>query len=208
MKEQKLKWELTPDKFLTRDEVKTLRNWVLKRKKTEQTRVASNDWFVIEIVFNSGLRVAEITDLTCSDIVIRSDLSWIFVKNGKGGKSRQVFVPKQFCEETLEYLKEKEVRGEKIGPDDVLLYSPKSKEKYSTRALEIAFDRCMEGAKIKTKHSIHHGRHTYASMLYISSGKNLRFVQNQLGHTDIRITQVYADVFAEDICNAVDNLFT
>ena len=207
MKDSKFKWALPPDVFLTREEVKTLRSWVKKRKQKEKTRIAYNDWFIIETLFNSGLRVAEIAALTCSDIVIRSDWSWVFVRDGKGHKSRQVFIGREFCDEAMEFISEKEVRGEKIGPDDILLYSPKSDGKFTTRALEMAFDRCLNGAGIKTDHSIHHGRHTYASMLYRSSKKNLRFVQTQLGHEDIRVTQVYANVFKEDIKDAVENLF-
>lgn len=207
MNEQKFKWILPPDVFLSISEVDRLRTWVKNRKNREKSRVAVNDWFIIEILFNSGLRVAEIADLTCSDIIIRDDLSWIYVRNGKGNKSRKVFINKDFSCEAVQYIREKEVRKEKIGPDDILLYSPKSKGRYSTRALELAFDRCLEGAQIQTEHSIHHGRHTYASMLYKSSNKNLRFVQNQLGHSDIRITQVYANIFKEDIHDAVENLF-
>ena len=55
-------------------------------------------------------------------------------------------------------------------------------------------------------HSIHHLRHTYASHLYKASKFNLRLVQKQLGDSSIKTTEVYADVFDEDIDKALERL--
>ena len=76
----------------------------------------------------------------------------------------------------------------------------------TVRALQKAFERVCEGAGV-TNHSVHHCRHTYASELLRSSGANLRLVQKQLGHSKITTTQVYADVFDEEMDKAVENLY-
>ena len=190
------------DKFLTKDEVKAIRAEVRKKKNK-----SPKEWFLIELGLNTGLRVAEIAGLKCSDIVLRNELSHVAVRDGKGHRPREVIISRDFQEEAKEYLDIKQLNGEKIGPDDILLYSPKSEGAYSTRGLQLAFKRAAKKAKISPEHSIHHLRHTYASMLYKSSGHNLRLVQKQLGHKRITTTQVYADVFEKDATTAVDNLF-
>ena len=48
-------------------------------------------------------------------------------------------------------------------------------------------------------------RHTYASQRYPVS-KDLRMVQKILGHSRINTTAIYADVFGEDVRNAVEDV--
>ena len=209
MKDQSsVNWELTFDKFLNRNEIERLRKWVLSQKKANpDERVPHNDWFVVECLLNTGLRVAELADLKCGDIVFRNELSCVVVREGKGGKSREVMINRDFQKEATDYLDWKKVQGEKLGKDDVILYSPKSKGKYSTRALQFAFKRCLKGAKISLNHSIHHLRHTYASLLLAASKNNLPLVQKQLGHSSVVITQVYTKVFKEETKTALEHLF-
>jgi site-specific recombinase XerD len=53
-------------------------------------------------------------------------------------------------------------------------------------------------AGIREELSIHSARHTYATFLYHDSGKDLRFVQKQLGHSSIAMTSVYTDILPEE----------
>jgi len=64
----------------------------------------------------------------------------------------------------------------------------------------------MKGAGINQKHSIHHLRHTYASLLLSASKNNLPLVQKQLGHTSITVTQVYTNVFKDEMKTALEHL--
>jgi integrase/recombinase XerD len=179
-----------------------------KRAKNKQKgQKAFKDWFAVECLTNTGLRVAELADLRCGDIVIRDELSCVHVRNGKCKKQRDIMINREFQKEAMAYIKWKEVTGEPVGPNDVLLYSPKSKGKYSTRAIEGWFKRWIKEINSNLKHSIHHLRHTYATMLYKSSKNNLILVQNQLGHSSPEITQVYARVYKDEIADAVEKLF-
>jgi len=56
-------------------------------------------------------------------------------------------------------------------------------------------------------YSIHCCRHTYACELYRASGYNLRLVQKQLGHSNSRITEVYADIFHPDTEKSLEKLY-
>lgn len=202
-----INWDLSLDKFLTKDEVRKLRSLVRRRREKCVKRVVWFEWFLIELGLNTGLRVFEMADLRCGDVVLRKEFSFVFVRNGKGGRPRQVRVSSEFCQSVMDYLKWKHEHGEGIDFSDALLYSPRARGVYSTRGLQYAFKRCLEKAKIPLYHSIHHARHTYASLLYSSSNNNLRLVQKQLGHSSIVTTQIYANLFNQEMQKAVEKLF-
>jgi site-specific recombinase XerD len=204
---QELNWKLSLDFFLTREEIGRLRSWAKNRRNRHpKDRIAWNEWFLIELAINTGLRVFEITDLECRDIVLRRELSFINVRNGKCRKSRQVRVSTKFQESALEFLEWKRQKAEETKINSPLFFSPKSKAKYTTRGLQLAFKRCIKRAGIPDYHSIHHLRHSYASCLWVSSKKDIRLVQKQLGHSSISITQVYVDLFEENIKTAIERL--
>lgn len=202
-----INWELTLESFLTREEINQLRSWAIKRRdKCGDHRLFWIEWFLIEILINTGLRVFELTDLQCRDIRFRGELSCVVVRNGKCNKYREIIINK-LCQAAIrEFLAWKNRVGEDISDFAPLFYSPKSKDCYSTRALQIAFKRCLMGAEIKSDHSIHHMRHTYASLLLKASGNNMPLCQKQLGHSQITTTAVYTKVFIEEIVNSVERL--
>ena len=57
-----------------------------------------------------------------------------------------------------------------------------------------------------SQYFVHSLRHTYATLLYKSSGNNLRLVQQQLGHSSVQTTTVYANVINEDVVGAVNSI--
>lgn len=200
-------WELGSDSFLTRKEVAKLRSWLIGRRNASyDDRQAWVEWFLVELGLNSGLRVAEMTDLLCGDIQLRDELSTIVVRNGKGGKYREVRINREFQKSVKEYLLWKKRTGEPTKLENHIFSSPRTGKEYSIRALQVGFKRCLGYADIQTRHSIHHLRHTYASLLYSSSNYNLRLVQKQLGHSSPNTTQVYANVFGPDVERAMEGL--
>ena len=189
-------WVLDGRKFLTDDQIKQL------KKNCQQPR----DLLITNLALLSGLRVKEITDLKCGDISMESEPASLTVRNGKGGKTRLVRFNGELKLALMEYLKDKEIKGEGIGADAPLLKSDKSGGHLSKRTLQRVFERMAKMAGI-TGHCFHHLRHTYASYLYRASNYNLRLVQKQLGHASIKTTQVYADVFDEDLTKALGKLY-
>ena len=203
-----VKWEISFDYFLTKAEIKTLRSWAKRqRNASPSSRTAWMEWFLIEVGYNSGLRVSEIADLQCGDIRLCNELSYILVRKGKGGKQRQVLIGSRFQTAIRDFFAWKKRNGEPTIEDAVVLVSPRSSGRYSRRALQLAFKRCLKKAGLTVGHSIHHLRHTYASFLFSSSKNNLPLVQKQLGHSSVMTTQVYAHVFKEEIERAVERLF-
>jgi integrase/recombinase XerC len=137
-------------------------------------------------------------------LVLDVERCGVFVRRGKCGRPRYVRIRRQFVRACTDFLAWKEAVGEPVDDDAPLLLS--SGGHFTTRGLQKAFDRCCARVGI-TEHSIHHARHTYASHLYVASGKDLRLVQRQLGHTNIRTTEVYAHVFDHNVDRAVEKLY-
>ena len=202
-------WTLHEGKFLTIKEIRKLRKMLAKRKEIAEgkgNRVSVRDWFIIDLALSTGLRVQEITDLKCGDISVNDNLCYLFVKNGKGHKKRVVRFNGDFKKHFLDYLEWKQRIGEGTSPEDPLMVSSNTQDHLTKMALQKVFYRSAKRAGIQG-HSIHHLRHTYASHLYKASGFNLRLVQKQLGHSSIKTTEVYADVFNEDTEKALERLY-
>jgi site-specific recombinase XerD len=189
-------WILDGHKFLSDEEI--------KRLKMSCRRPV--DLLIVKLALYSGLRVKEIADLKCGDISMETEPASLTVRNGKGGKTRLVRFNGELKLSLMEHLKDKEIKGEKISADAPLLKSDKSGGHLSKRTLQRVFEKMAKMAGI-TGHCFHHLRHTYASHLYKASGYNLRLVQKQLGHANIRTTQIYADVFDEDLKTALEKLY-
>ena len=202
-------WTLRASKFLTTKEIRKLRERLTKRKEIAErkgNRVAVRDWFVIDLALSTGLRVQEIADLKCGDISANDNLCYLFVNNGKGHKKRVVCFNGDFKKHFLDYLQWKQKIGEGTNQEDPLIVSSNTHGHLTKMALQQVFYRSAKRAGIQG-HSIHHLRHTYASHLYKASGFNLRLVQKQLGHSSIKTTEVYADVFSEDMEKALERLY-
>ena len=151
----------------------------------------------------TGLRVEEMVNLKVSDLHLTEKQSSLTVKKGKGDRSRTVYLPETFKNECLFYLNWKE----KAIPKSDYLFINSHGRQLTKRALQKAFKRCLVLTGLEKHYSIHCLRHTYGSFLYKSSGHNLRMVQEQLGHSSIRTTQVYASLMNEDIKKAVEKLY-
>ena len=204
-----IKWTLDKRKYLDSNEVKKLRKTLkIEMKRGIQTKnyILVRNWFVVLLGLYSGLRISEMADLRNEDILIYDDLAFVYVKKGKGNKKRHVRVGKELIEAYLEFTNFK--KNLEIGIDDESYVLCKiNSEKLSVRTLQIAFKKCASKAGLSSHYSIHCLRHTYGTHLYKASNHNLRFVQKQLGHSSISITEVYANVIEEEAGKAIDRLY-
>ena len=207
-KKSRFSWTLDENKYLTLQEVEKLRE-SCEREKNQALKTGSftaiRDWFVVELGLNAGLRVKEITGLKHSDILINGKQSSI-IAIGKKGKKRSVWISKDFKEKCLWFIDWKQKRGFSINPDSSLITS-RTDLPVTTRALQKAFKKCIRRAGLPSHYSIHCLRHTYGSHLYKSSGNNIRLVQKQLGHSSVRVTEVYANLMSKDAKIAVEGLY-
>jgi integrase len=196
-------WILTPDKFLTKDELVAL----LRQAEEHRARGVERgqrqpvkDWLLVRLALLSGMRASELADLKVVDCFVGYGRSEVVVRRGKGGKSRVVRISPDLKRDIRWYLKWKSEHGE-LHPEAHLIRGHR-KERVSRVAL------WKRWKKLCPQHRLHDARHTNATMLYEAT-TDLRFVQRQLGHSSPSITAIYADVTdskARDGLVAMDRL--
>lgn len=185
-------WEITPEKFLNRQELTAL---LLRAEEIKTIGIARKrpqlirDWMIIRTFIFTGLRRFEVCELHCGDFSIFGGNSRLLVRKGKGGKTRHVHLPKGYASDVRWYLKWKVDRGELQSPDDYFLRSERS-SKYAPSGIYKRWK------KYVPNHRLHDARHTNATVLYEATN-SLRLVQKQLGHSSLTVTQVYADISPE-----------
>jgi len=206
-----LNWVLDERKFLSRREVQRLLGVAQRRAEravAEGRKVPVRDYFLVDLALSTGLRVTEMAQLKCGDVSLNDRGGFLIVTKGKGGKRRQVRFSQAFKRRCEEHLLWKRAVGEPTTPEAPLLLSSNTGGHMTARALEKAFKRTAAKADLPGYCSIHSLRHTYACELYKASGYNLRMVQKQLGHSNSRITEVYADVMNPDLRRALERLYS
>jgi integrase/recombinase XerC len=163
-----------------------IKNQELKYLKHSQvTRLINTveddrDRLIVRLIYATGVRVSELCAINVEDIDFEEHT--IRVK-GKGDKIRIVFVDEETLAEIERFI------GNRIeGP---LFFGQQGKH-ISPRTVQHLFKQYAPAGI--TPHKI---RHSYASELYRRS-KNLRVVQENLGHTSIKTTEIYLHTDLEE----------
>lgn len=202
-------WALDDSKYLKLHEVRKLRNTCRKGKDQglkENRIIEIRNWFMVELGLNTGLRVAEMRELEFGDLHIQEGQSTLRVRRGKGGRPRTVHINEEFKNICRWFFKWKQKQGQDTGREHYIFTNRKGAQ-LSKRALQKAFKKCIKKANLPEHYSIHCLRHTYGSHLYLASKHNLRLVQKQLGHSSVRVTEIYASLMDPDIKEALKKLY-
>lgn len=140
----------------------------------------SRDRLIVRLIYATGVRVSELCAIQVEAIDLDDGVIRVI---GKGDKERIVFLDDATADEIEVFV------GERTsGP----LFIGYGNRPISTRTVQLLFKRyAPEGV---TPHTI---RHSYASELYRRS-RNLRVVQENLGHTSIKTTEVYLHTDLEE----------
>jgi integrase/recombinase XerC len=155
---------------------------------------AVHDRAMLELLYSSGLRVAEIVSLRWRDLDSGEGLLRV---TGKGSKTRIVPVGRQALF-ALQALREQESAGE----DDLILRGRQGRA-LSTNGVRTRLKRRARDQGIWQRVYPHLLRHSCASHLLESSG-DLRAVQELLGHADIGTTQIYTHLDFQYLAKVYD----
>jgi site-specific recombinase XerD len=151
------------------------------------------------------LRVSEAANVRCGDIKAGYGESALFVRDGKGAKSRTVQIPDSLKRHLKQFVVWKASRGEPTGPDDYLFIGQRGP--WSSQAIQFLVKKHLKTLGLyENEKSVHALRHSYAVEFYRQE-KDLRGLQKQLGHSSIQTTQIYADVTAQDIQKQIKGLW-
>ena len=154
---------------------------------TQKGKFLSRNTALLEMLYGAGIRVSEAANINIDDIDMEQSLVEIF---GKGRKKRIVPFGPPAKEALLSWFK---VRNE-FSPNEKekALFVNKKGTRLSTRSIWTICRNSGRENGISHLHP-HAMRHSCATHL-LSSGADLRSIQEQLGHSSLRSTQRYTKV--------------
>jgi site-specific recombinase XerD len=195
-------------KYYTDQQIKLFRRTVRDRAALDIERgqvTAIREWMAIDLVTSSGLRVSEAANVRCGDIKTGYGESALFVRDGKGAKSRTVQIPDALKRHLKQFIVWKASRGEPTGPDDYLFIGQRGP--WTAQAIQFLVKKYLKALGLyENEKSVHALRHSYAVEFYRQE-KDLRALQKQLGHSSVQTTQIYADVTVQDIQKQIRGLW-
>lgn len=154
------------------------------------------DRAILELLFGSGLRVAELVSL---DRQQANPDTREFTIRGKGNKLRMVFMTKSSAEWVSDYLAKRQDYSQALFVE----YSTNLRNRLNVRSIQRLVKRYAEMADIPKDVTPHTLRHSYATQL-LANGADIRSVQELLGHASIVTTQIYTHVTNPQLKNVHD----
>jgi site-specific recombinase XerD len=144
---------------------------------------------LLMLTYSAGMRVGEVVKLKIEDIDFQRKL--IHIHGAKGRKDRYTILSDKASATLKEYLKD-------YKPDNWLFASANPKKYITIRTAQAIFEHSCERAGIHKEVSIHSLRHSFATHL-LESGTDLRYIQELLGHTSSKTTEIYTHVSNKDL---------
>lgn len=153
----------------------------------------------LEILFTTGIRVAELVSIKSQDIDLNEGVITII---GKGDRQRRVFITSNDHIQLLKhYIQQRQHRN--LSTNHLLINS--RGKMATTQFIRSLVRKSGINANLEKRITPHMLRHSCATQL-LESGVDIRFVQQLLGHHSISTTQIYTHVsdssLKEVICNA------
>jgi len=137
-------------------------------KALENASVKQRDWMILKTFFFTGLRANELCNLKVKNVHLSE--KYLYVK-GKGGKIRSVDISTD-----LANLLSLWINQNKLYKNDLVF--------------NVRYHTVYRIARLYADSNPHAFRHTYAINL-LRACMNIRYVQKQLGHTNLNNTQIY-----------------
>ena len=156
------------------------------------------DQALLEILYGTGARISELTDLNLDDVsMLSKDLPILRLK-GKGDKERLVPVGSHALEALDRYL----VRGRPVlsskSTSSSALFLNARGTKLSRQSAWTVLQTAAQRADLAGKVSPHTMRHSFATHL-LENGADVRVVQELLGHASVTTTQIYTLVTVDQL---------
>lgn len=145
---------------------------------------------IIALAYGAGLRISEVQNLCVSDIDFQRE--HIHLKDAKGQKDRLTLLPNKLIQFLFDIAKFK-------NPNEKLFLSNRE-QIYTTTTLQKIFRQGLKRAQIQKPATFHSLRHSFATHL-LENGTDIRFIQELLGHNNLRTTQRYTHVSSPALKN-------
>ncbi len=144
---------------------------------------------MLSLIYSCGLRRSELLKLKPLDIDSKRNI--IIIRAAKGKKDRIVPLSAKILEMLREYYKS-------YKPKTWLFEGQQGNEPYDARSLSNVLKQALAKTTIKKPVSLHWLRHSYATHL-LEAGTDLRYIQEILGHSSSRTTEIYTHVSTQSV---------
>lgn len=158
---------------------------------------STRDRALLELLYSSGLRLAELASADISDISFHDKTITV---TGKGKKMRVIPIGSYALSAIKKWLK---IRHERAQENENALFVSQHGKRLSHRAIQQRLKLAGKGQGITQPVHPHMLRHSFASHLLESSG-DLRAVQELLGHANLSTTQIYTHLDFQQLANTYD----
>jgi site-specific recombinase XerD len=138
---------------------------------------------MIALGYGVGLRVSEVVNLRVRDMDL--DELVVHVKVAKGNKDRITVFPEKLKADLSEIMA--------LQHGNEYLFESERGGRLSERAAQLIFEKALQKSGIQKNATFHSLRHSFAAHL-LENGTDVRYVQELLGHANIRTTQIYTKV--------------
>lgn len=160
-------------KFLEKEEVAKTRLHIENQSIRNQA--------MVELMYSSGCRVGELHLLNLEDVNFENRSAHVL---GKGGRIRTIHFTER-CSVLLErYLEERKKGGE-------ALFVTTTGKRLGINRIQKIVQKLGTDAGLTSRLHPHRFRHTFATEL-LAKGADIAFISDELGHSDIATTQIYA----------------
>ena len=144
---------------------------------------------MLSLIYSCGLRRSELLHLKPSDIDSKRGI--VIIRQSKGKKDRIAPLSSKILEMLRAYylLSKPKIwlfEGQTVG------------EQYSEYSLQNVLKQALQKVQIKKPVTLHWLRHSYATHL-LESGTDLRYIQELLGHSSSKTTEIYTHVSTKNL---------
>ena len=170
---------------------KTLPNVLSKEEVKKILEVTTNikHRSMLALIYACGLRRSELLKLTLSDV--QSSRNILLIRQSKGKKDRILPLGDKLIQQLREYYLS-------YRPKHWLFEGQLKGEPYSAKSLQNVLKNSVSKSGIKKTVTLHWLRHSYATHL-LEGGTDLRYIQELLGHSSSRTTEIYTHVSSNEL---------
>lgn len=154
------------------------------------------DHAMIELFYGSGLRLSELQALNVHDVLL--DEGWVTV-SGKGKKQRQIPLTQHSRQAIAHYLTQRA-----CAQGETALFTGQHGQRLGSRQIAKRLAQWAQKNGAPQHLSPHMLRHSYASHL-LQSARDIRAVQELLGHQSLSTTQIYTKLDFEHLAQVYDD---
>jgi len=138
---------------------------------------------LLSLAYGAGLRVSEVVALRVRDIDFGS--GFVYVRQGKGNRDRVTLLPDRLANSLKIFCNARDPMA--------FVFESERGGRLTTRTAQKVFDEAVKRVGIIKQVTFHSLRHSFATHL-LENGTDIRYVQELLGHANIRTTQIYTHV--------------